>query len=97
MDKISKLARSTLKALPNEGRMIKIPLRKLLVQKELAISRLTQRFAGMTLPGPQTVYWMNPERIEFTTCLKNASSDQEDWVFPQKGYLKPVHDGDWDG
>ena len=96
MEKVSKLARSTLKALPNEGQMIKMSLRKFLVHKELAISRLMQRFAGMTLPGPRTVYWINPERIEFTTCLKNASSDWEDWVFPQKGYLKPVHDGKWD-
>lgn len=96
MKKISKLARGVLEVLPDEGRIIKTSVRKVLVGKELALSKLTHHFGGMTLPDPRVVHWLPPEQIEFATCLKNESSDWEDWVFRQTGRLKRVHDGEWD-
>jgi SAM-dependent methyltransferase len=96
MDTVRKFARTALRALPDDGRLLKTSIRKLLVRKELAIGKLMQNFSGTNLPDPRTIYWLDPAKIEFATCLKNSSADWEDRVFPQKGHLKLVHDGEWD-
>ena len=96
MKKISKLARNVLSVLPDGGREIKVSLRKLLVQKELAVIKLTQHITGATLPDPRTVYWIDPRRIEYHTALKNVSPDWEDWIFPQNSSLKLIQGGSWD-
>lgn len=96
MDTVRKFAKTALQLLPDDGRLLKTSVRKLLVQKELVIGKLMQNFSGTNLPDPRTIYWLSPERIEFATVLKNSSVDWEDWVFSQKKHLKLVQDGDWD-
>ncbi|MCU0919744.1 MAG: methyltransferase [Burkholderiaceae bacterium] len=91
-----KLVKTVLRTLPDEGQWIKTSVRKIVLQKDLAAGRLAQHLKGATLPDPRTVYWIDPLRIEYATCLTNASSDWEDWVLPQKGQIDRVRAGDWD-
>src|SRR5688500_16517396 len=96
MATVRKFAKTALQLLPDDGRLLKTSVRKLLVQKELVIGKLAQNFSGTNLPDPRTIYWLSPEKIEFATVLKNHSVDSEDWVFLQQNNLKLVQDGNWD-
>jgi hypothetical protein len=97
MEKKSKqLAKEVLQIFPNEGRLIKASLRKLRVQKELAVSNVMHYVRGTTLPDPRTVYWIDPKKIEYHTVLESNSQDWEDWVFPLNRNVKAVQGGEWD-
>ncbi|MGR9087294.1 MAG: methyltransferase domain-containing protein [Gammaproteobacteria bacterium] len=96
MDTIKKIAKNTLSLLPNEGRAVKTWVRKLGVQMELALIRMSRYKTAEDLPDPRTVYWIDPARIEWHTAFKSGGDDWEDWVFPQRGHLQTVRGGDWD-
>lgn len=96
MLKIKELVKGTLRQLPNEGRVIKEVVRKMQMKKEIAIANFSGRLGGKILPNPHTVYWIDPERIEFHSNYKVDSSDWEDWVFDQRKYVAQVQNGDWD-
>jgi len=96
MSTLKKTAGSLLRVLPDEGRAVKIALRRALAHKERMLGRAKQRLAGAWLPDARTVFHIDPRRIEFATCLDNGSADWEDWVLPQQGSVQPVRAGDWD-
>lgn len=96
MSAFRKFVNGVLKIFPNEGKFIKIAIRKLLVQKELSLIKLSHFGNSESLPDPRTVYWIDPRRIELHTALKTDSADWEDWVFSQRGRLRMIQDGDWD-
>jgi len=64
--------------------------------KELVLGRVRSHLSGQSIPDPRCVYYIDPRKIVFATCLDNGSPDWEDWVLPQRGTLKPVQSGDWD-
>lgn len=96
MNMTKRVAKKLLDALPGEGKAVKDSVRGLLVQKELAVSRMSRALSGDRLPDPRTVYLIDPFRIERCTALRNPSPDPEDWVFAQHPAPKPVQPGDWD-
>lgn len=96
MNLAKRVAKKLLGALPGEGKAVKDSVRGLLVQKELAISKMAHALSGDRLPDPRAVYWIDPFSVEHRTVLKNDSSDTEDWVFPQDPAPKLVQAGDWD-
>jgi SAM-dependent methyltransferase len=96
MKKIRQLVRGVLHRLPDEGRGIKTTVRRLQMKKEIATANLISRLEGTILPDPYTVYWIDPRRIQFHTNYPADSSDWEDFVFDQNGFVAQVQDGDWD-
>ena len=84
--------------LPDNGRWLK---------KQFYASRLIQRKFQVKLknvvldseiPSPETVYWINPDRIIFHTNYKNKihSKDFADRVFDKNKDTGKVYGGDWD-
>ena len=96
MSLTKRVAKKLLESLPGEGKAVKDSVRGLMVQKELAVSKLSRALSGDRLPDPCTVYWIDPFSIEHRTSLQNGSFDSEDWVFKQHSAPKPVQAGDWD-
>lgn len=96
MSLTKRVAKKLLESLPGEGKAVKDSVRGLLVQKELAVSKMARALSGDRLPDPRTVYWIDPLSIDQHTALQNNSADNEDWVFQQTPVPKAVQPGDWD-
>jgi SAM-dependent methyltransferase len=96
MKLIKQFAKGILRQLPNEGRTLKSAIHKLRMKSDIAKSGLSRHLGGAILPHPQTVFWIDPSRIEFHTSRETASDDWEDWVFDQKAKITRVQGGDWD-
>lgn len=91
-----KTVKALLSALPDNGMTIKRAARSILVEKELLVVKASRYLSSMTLPDPQTIYWIDPSRIQYHTQLETKSDDWEDWVFPQHKKVNLVQDGNWD-
>ncbi len=85
-----------LRALPGDRKRLKASVRSVLARKERMLTRLRYARSGVLLPDPLAIYWIDPQRVEFATCLDNGSADWEDWVLPQMGRVELVRGGDWD-
>lgn len=96
MEALKAFAARAVFALPSEGRAVKRAVREVSVQREILRWRFQRYFAGIRVPDPRTVYWLDPRSIRDHTCLKNDSDDWEDWVFGPRATIRTVQDGDWD-
>lgn len=93
---IKSTAKNILRALPDEGRFLITSVRKLQVRKELAMLNFGHRSDIAAIPDPRTLYWIDPFRIDLHTSFKTNDPDWEGWVFPQRGRVEIIQDGDWD-
>lgn len=90
------LAKALLQKLPNNGYVIKQAVRRWRVTQEIIISHLDNRWQGVQLANPYTVYWLDPKCIEFHTHYLQTSDDWEDFVFNQQKFVRKMQGGDWD-
>lgn len=103
-------ARAILKCFPDRGNSVRRLYWKLIAIRRQMHQAIEGRIGRVEVPDPDTVYWIDPKRIEFHTNLQNVkfmrdefhnlqnvnSVPFEDRVFDESRFRRAVLDGDWD-
>ncbi len=93
-----KIVKKMLKRLPKQGR----PIKDIYSQSRHLSRNFLAKFRAMTgnyhIPNPDTIYWINPDRIVFHTNYNPSGKDIpfRDRIFNPDSDRGKILDGDWD-
>jgi len=90
-------ANQLLRVLPDDGRAVRRIYRRVLDAQRHREVRKRQLEGNWKLPAPDTVIWVDPERIRLHTNHHEGGIPERalERAFP-RGWHKPVEGGDWD-
>ena len=95
---IKRYLNNSLAYLPDSGEMLKNIYRILRYEKRKSVLKVKLLFTKYHTPDPETIYWIDPERIVFHTNYNKGGSnpDFKDRVFDMVRDKGRVYPGDWD-
>lgn len=88
---------NSLAYLPDSGEMLKNIYRRLRYEKRKSVLKVKLLFTKYHIPDPETIYWIDPERIVFhSNYNKGGNPDFKDRVFDMIKDKGRVYGGAWD-